>query len=186
MAQPAAAIVARKPPHRDRHSGPKLSSDGLSSGPHLSPSNWPLSARRTHDQRAQTGQHHRGDQAADEDPAAGPRPGGVEEDRASPGDRHLAFQNAQADAGRDGDGQVAEHHPGQDRQGGVAQRRRSGQLPTLYRSPATPKAPTMAEFLTMAMITLPSGGTTLRIACGITTNRSDWPNVNPMARAASA
>ena len=44
----------------------------------------------------------------------------------------------------------------------------------------------MAEFLTMAMITLPSGGTTLRSAWGSTTNRSDWPNVSPMARAASA
>ena len=44
----------------------------------------------------------------------------------------------------------------------------------------------MAEFFTMAISTLPSGGTTLRNAWGSTTNCSDWPNVSPMARAASA
>ena len=39
-----------------------------------------------------------------------------------------------------------------------------------HRSPPTPKAPTTAEFLNIAMITLPSGGTReLRKAWGSTT-----------------
>ena len=56
----------------------------------------------------------------------------------------------------------------------------------LHRSPPTPNAPTTAEFLNIAMITLPSGGTTVRSACGSTTSRRDWPKVRPMDRAASA
>jgi hypothetical protein len=56
----------------------------------------------------------------------------------------------------------------------------------LNSSPPTPNAPTIAEFLIMAMMTLPSGGTTLRSAWGMTTKRSDWVKVRPMERAASA
>ena len=44
----------------------------------------------------------------------------------------------------------------------------------------------MAEFLIMAMTTLPIGGTALRRAWGNTTYRSDCVKVNPMDRAASA
>ncbi len=50
----------------------------------------------------------------------------------------------------------------------------------------TPNAPTTAEFLNIAMMTLPSGGTVLRRACGITTWLSDSLKVRPIARAASA
>ena len=59
-------------------------------------------------------------------------------------------------------------------------------LPTLNRSRPTPNAPTTAEFLNIAMITLPSGGTEVRNAWGRTTWRSDWVKVRPIARAASA
>ncbi len=59
-------------------------------------------------------------------------------------------------------------------------------LATLNRSPPTPKAPTIAEFFIMAMTTLPSGGTTVRRAWGMTTEPRDWPKVRPIARAASA
>ena len=38
----------------------------------------------------------------------------------------------------------------------------------------------------MAMTTLPSGGTTVRSACGMTTSDSVCPKVRPMERAASA
>ena len=38
----------------------------------------------------------------------------------------------------------------------------------------------------MAMITLPSGGTTVRSACGSTTWARDWVKVSPIERAASA
>ena len=55
-----------------------------------------------------------------------------------------------------------------------------------HRSRPTPKAPTTAEFLNIAMITLPTGGTELRNAWGSTTCPSDWVKVRPMARAASA
>ena len=41
-------------------------------------------------------------------------------------------------------------------------------------------------FLTMAIQTLPRGGTTVRKACGSTTSRRDWPTVSPSARDASA
>ena len=38
----------------------------------------------------------------------------------------------------------------------------------------------------MAMITLPSGGTTVRSACGSTTKRRLWVKSRPIDRAASA
>ena len=53
-------------------------------------------------------------------------------------------------------------------------------------SPVTPNAPTIAEFLIIAMITLPSGGTTVRSAWGSTTAPRVCWNVSPTARAASA
>ena len=54
------------------------------------------------------------------------------------------------------------------------------------RSPTTPKKPASAEFLIMAMITLPSGTMANFHACGNTTYRRFWTNVRPIARAASA
>ena len=54
------------------------------------------------------------------------------------------------------------------------------------RSPTTPKKPASAEFLIIAMITLPSGTTAAFQACGSTTKRRFWLNVRPIARAASA
>ena len=50
----------------------------------------------------------------------------------------------------------------------------------------TEKPAAMDVFFTMAMRTLPSGGMTVRNAWGSTISRSDWPNVRPIARAASA
>jgi hypothetical protein len=41
-------------------------------------------------------------------------------------------------------------------------------------------------FLISAITTLMIGGTTVRNACGSTTSRSDWVNVSPIERAASA
>src|SRR5689334_17967055 len=42
-----------------------------------------------------------------------------------------------------------------------------------------------AEFLVSAMRMLPSGGTTVRNACGSTTSDIVWPKVRPSDRAAS-
>ena len=49
-----------------------------------------------------------------------------------------------------------------------------------------PKAPATAEFLNMAIWTLPSGGTAERNAWGSTISRMVWLKVRPIARAASA
>src|SRR5699024_1331832 len=57
---------------------------------------------------------------------------------------------------------------------------------TSKRSPPTPNAPAIAEFLIIAIMTLPSGGMTVRQACGRITVASVWPKVSPRARAASA
>src|SRR5690606_530873 len=57
---------------------------------------------------------------------------------------------------------------------------------TEYRSPPTPTAPAMAELLIIATSTLPSGGMTMRTACGSTTRERVWPKVSPIDLAASA
>ena len=53
-------------------------------------------------------------------------------------------------------------------------------------SSLTEKPAAIEVFLTIAIQTLPSGGTTVRKACGSTTSRRLWPKVRPIARAASA
>ena len=58
--------------------------------------------------------------------------------------------------------------------------------PELERSPTTPKKPASAEFLIIAMMTLPSGTIADFHACGSTTQRRFWVKVRPIERAASA
>ena len=55
-----------------------------------------------------------------------------------------------------------------------------------FEASATPMTEATVVFFVRAMRTEPSGAIEPRKACGRITSRSDWPNVSPMERAASA